>query len=209
MLVFLAAAVTAAPLADLRPVPAPWDAPEQYAAFAKSKGRTDALACTPFLPDEVQLCFRVWEDGRRRWVTTADLAAWDTTLEVVAAEVTKAARERDVPVERIPIDGMAPSYLRLRDGDGWAAAALLSPARLVDALGGTPILVGVPTEGVAVAWRAGDPEVDHVMTVGVRELHDAGPAAVTATVHAWTGTQFVRFGRADPIPSDPVGDEAR
>ena len=194
---FLTAAM-AAPPAGLRPAVAPWDAVEQYAAYAAATGKSGALACEPLWPMEARVCFKLRDGNRLRWVTTDDLTAWGTTASALVEHVR--ANHPEIAAEVVAIEGMDASYVRLRDGEGWAALAALDPRVVAAQLGGPPILVAMPSEGVAVAWKPGDPAVDTVMAIGVRELYDAQPGAVSPAIHAWGAEGFALFGRAEPTP---------
>lgn len=179
----------------IRPVVAPLDAPARFVSWAGDGAR---LACEPLWEGASLLCFRVWEGGRRRWVTSADLAAWGATVADLRAAVARAAPSR-VELERRPIVDMDAHWWLLRSGDGWSAAGVLAPDRVAQALGGGPVRAAVPAEGVFVAWRAGDREVDHVMAVAVRELFDqAEPTGVSPLVHTWDGTSWTAWARAVP-----------
>ncbi|MFT4626815.1 MAG: hypothetical protein ACI8PZ_005493 [Myxococcota bacterium] len=200
MVMLLAALALATPPIGLRPVVAPWDAPAQYAAHASAAGRSDALVCEPLWPERAQLCVRMRDGERLRWVTTADLEPWAATPQSLLAAVREAGAEQAVDVEEIVITGMDATYLRVRDGQGWAASVVLDPSAYAERLGGEPIAIAVPTNGVAVAWRAGREPVDRVMAVGVREMFDTLPGAVTPTIFLWSKDGFARFGHAEPVP---------
>jgi hypothetical protein len=186
----------------------PWDAPTQYNAWLASKGTTSTeqgLACQVLWPEVARLCFRVWEEDRRRWVTTADLSAWSTDTAVLRTLVTEAAAKRlGALQEMVPIVGMKDArYLRLRDGDGWAAAGVLLPQTL-EALVGRPLRIAVPSEGVLVAWKGGNPAIDQVMAVGTREIFDAAEEpSVSPMAHGWEEGRFKPFGEAKPQSDEP------
>lgn len=200
-------AVTAAadprPVPDgLRPVVADVGAPGRFAAWRRESGLPAAeLACESVLPGAVLLCFRIWEDGARRWVTRDDLQRWGLATSDLRSALTTEAQRRIGAAEQIAIEGGG-SYLRLADGDGWAAAGVLAPAAIAARLGPETVVIRValPAEGVLLAWRAGDADLDHVMAVGARELHDAQPASVSPAVFTWDGRVWTSFGEAVPTP---------
>jgi hypothetical protein len=193
----LALASAAAP-SGLRPVVAAPDAPQRYAAWRMTEGlEPERLACDVVWP-EALLCLRVWEDGGRRWASTRDLERWGIGLPAARASLAEAARTHVESAPLVPIEGMAAKYLRLADGDGWAAAGLLRPDLLAERLGGLPLRVAIPSQGVMVAWRAQGPEVDKVMAVGVRELFEQQPQPVTPKVYQWDGARWAPFGEAVP-----------
>ena len=188
----------------LRPVVVPVDAPEQYAAFLEKKGLTsEPLACRPLWDGYSLLCFRIWERDRRRWVTQGDLGAWTASISDLEARLIPAAQEvLKQRMESVPVEGTPSSYLRLTDGDGWAASLVLAPQILSKRLG-VPFLAAIPSEGVFVAWGHGDPQLDHIMAVGVRELFDEQAGGVSPFVHAWDGQKWTPFGEAKPSVATP------
>jgi len=178
----------------LRPAAAPFDAPARYQAEFPGKS---PLACAPLLPKQALLCFRVWEGGRRRWVTERDLARWRTDLDGLVAGVKSGAEEvlKTEPgrVSVVDFDG---HYFELRDGDGWAAAPLLRPDLLASKLGQGSFRVAIPRAGVFLAWPTGSADLDKIMAVAVRELYESGQDAVTPMVFRAEGEGFVAFGQA-------------
>lgn len=192
------------PTEDLRPVLAPIDAPEGYARWRQDRGLApDPLACAPAWPGTALLCFRVWEGSRRRWVTQGDLAAWGVPVEGLVTTVAEASRAVIGRAEVVPVEGMEARYLRLVDGDGWAAVGFLHPELVAERLGGLPIRLAVPSEGVLVAWRPGGLALDKVLAVGVRELYDAQPGGVTPKILQWDGSTWLPFGEATPAAPPP------
>jgi len=200
LLLLLAGMAMAGPPEGLRPVLAPWDAPEKWAAYRASSGEeADPLACDVVVDEEVRLCLRLLQAGRLRWVTASDLAAWDLTMEQAVAAVRAAAAPRLGELETVAIEGMQASYVRLVDGEGWAAALALHPEQVADALG-PDARIAFPAGTVAVAWAAAAPEVDKAMAVGVVELADEQPGAVSHTVFRWSGEELVPYAEAR-VPS--------
>lgn len=186
----------------LRPVAASPDTPQRYAAWRAAEGKApEALACEVLWP-EALVCLRVWEDGKRRWASSADLARWGVDLPAARQALAEAAARHVRSAPFVPIDGMEARYLRIADGDGWAAAGLLRPDLLAERLGGLPLRVAIPADSVLVAWRDQGPEVDKVMAVGVRELFERQPGPVTPKVYQWDGTRWTPFGQAVPAPRD-------
>ncbi|MEZ4323174.1 MAG: hypothetical protein R3F61_37265 [Myxococcota bacterium] len=190
MILALVCAALAAIPEGVRPAAAPADAPAQY---EKAFPRKPGLACAPLLPEHALLCFRVWEGQKRRWVTVADLTAWQTDLDALVSHVTKGAQKvlENEPTAQKVVD-MDAVYHDLRDGDGWAVAPLVAGSR--EKL----VRVAIPSTGVFLTWEAGSPELDRVMAVGVREIYEASEDAVTPMVHVWRDGRFVPFVQAKP-----------
>lgn len=189
--------------AGLRPVAASVDAPGRYQAWRTAQGLPPAqLHCEPLWPEVSLLCFRVWEDGRRRWVEQADLGRWGVSAEALRAAVEQASAAPIEGAQPVSIEGMSERYLQLVDGDGWAVAGLLRPELLAQRLGGGPLRVAMPSQGVLVAWRPAGLEVDKVMAVGVQELYASQPDALSPRVFLWSGTAWRPFGQAVPRQAD-------
>jgi len=189
----------------LRPVMAPWDAPTKWGAYLEQAGRpADPLACSVWIEDHVRLCLRVREGGRLRWVTAGDLAAWGLTQEAAVDALRAPSKVKLTAAETLPVEGMNGRYLRLVDGEGWAAAVALHPAAAARALG-PDARFAFPAGTVAVAWPAGDKDLDKAMAVGVVELADEQPGEVSRMVFRWDGEALVPFAEAKPteVPATP------
>ena len=188
--------------ADLRPVVVRDEAPARYRAWRAREGMAPAeLSCLPAGPRGLLVCFRLWEHGERRWVHRADLVAWGATVEQVRDAVERRAQRVVAGARLVAVDGLPHRYLQIADGDGWAAAGVLLPGALAERLGGGPVRVAVPAQGVLVAYRAAGVDLDRVMAVGVREIYAEQPQAVSPTVHEWTGEAWRTFGEA--VPKEP------
>jgi len=198
MILLFAALALAAPPEGLRPGLSPWDAPEQFAQWMKSQGAAGAsLACTDPWPEHAKLCFRLWEKEKRRYVTQADAATWGSDAAGLQAAVLERSRGKIAGMlERTPVEGLPAHYWIARDGDGWQASGILHPDELADAIGGVPILVAAPADGVLLAWRPGVEGVDKAMAVGVREMHDQLDGSITPVIHRWDGTAWAVWGKA-------------
>jgi hypothetical protein len=184
----------------LRPVVASADVGQRYVRWRALEGLPpERLVCEPFWPEAAALCFRVWEEGKRRWVVTADLFSWGVDAAGLRSAVVAQAEAKVRAAEQVPIGGMEGSYLRLVDPDGWAAAGILRPDVLAERLGGVPIRVAVPAESVLVAWKVQGEEVDKVMAVGVRELYEQTPGPVSPKIHTWENGRWTPYGEARPV----------
>ncbi len=198
----------AAPPDGLRPVVAPFDVQAQHDAFRAERGlATQTLACRPLWPRHASLCFRVWDGGARRWVVRADLARWGTDVDGLRDQVQPKAAARLSEAEVATVDGMASTFLKHVDGDGWAAAGVLDPPALAARLGGPPIRVAVPSGSVLLAWKAGDTALDTVMAIGVTELYEQQAGGVAPNVFTWDGEEWRSFGvaraKSEPQTPDP------
>lgn len=168
--------------------------PELYSEYAAARGDQGAarqLACEP-LVDTVWLCFKVEVDGKRRYVTQADLAAWSTDTAGLRTQAGS-AHGPDTLLQKQTLD-TGEVWWEARGPD--AAAVLLHPEWLAG-VGATPV-VAVPAKGVVVAWNAGDADLDKIMAVGVRQMFDSLEHPVSPVVFRWSGSAWVRWGQATP-----------
>ncbi len=167
--------------------PEPPSAPEVYA----KEGGEGSLACEPMLEEVVLMCFRLEADGKRRYVTTADLAAWDLDLDELKTHAAAAIDEN--PLKRIEVDGGG-HYWQSAAPAGREATVLLHPEWL-QTVGATPV-VGLPSRGVVVVWDSGDAELDTMVAVGVTRMHEQLPHPVTPVALRWTENGWARWGEA-------------
>ncbi len=191
---------------DLRPAAAPWDVLDRWATYAaQQEPPLPGLACDVLVADHVRLCFRTRQGEQLRWVTEADLTAWGSTVEALREHVTNTSRDRAMRPETLPIDGMNRSYARWVDGEGWAVAPLLWAQEIGKQLG-PDARFAVPAGTVALAWAAGDGDVDKALAVGVVELAEEQPGEVSRVVFRLDGERLVPF--AEATPSAPAPSEA-
>jgi hypothetical protein len=192
----IASAGAAAPVDSLRPVLAPWNAPEQFAEWQASIGGTASLACESVWPGDARLCFRVWEGKKRRWVTEEDLVVWGVGMDSLKTVLRSQAAERLTAMSvKSPID-MPGSYLELVDGDGWAASVVMLPDLVCDQLGNKRLLVAAPNESVVFAWTPGDVALDSAIGISVKSVFKQGNRPVTPVVYSWSGRGWVAYGEA-------------
>lgn len=203
MILAWAAGLAAAEVPEgVRPVATDPGAPDRYLQHLRGSGQPEAaLACDPLLPGTVLLCFRVWEDGKRRWVDAADLPKWDVTTGALRAHVTAAAEAQLEAAEWVPVAEMEARYLRHVDGDGWAVSGLLAPHALATRLGAESLRAAIPAQGVLLAWAPGSTDLEKVMAVGAREVFDGQSDRITPKVYQWDGTAWLPFGEAVPAPT--------
>lgn len=207
MTVVLLSMALAAPPA-LRPAAAPWDVQDRWARHQMASGvPRDPLVCRPLVPEHAQVCLRRVEGEGLAWVTKTDLEAWGLASEKAFAALEPGATRALLEADTVPVAGMDASYLRLVSGEGWAAALPLMATQLRERLG-PDLRVAIPAGTVALAWRAGDAELDKVMAVGVVELADEQPGEVSRTVFRLDGEVLVPFAEAraaePPAPDVPA-----
>lgn len=172
------------------------DVPGAYKEVAEGRGMTGAateLVCRDLLADELLLCFRVVEAGKRRYVHAGDLTAWG--VDIAGLEAAAAAALDESPLEAQPIDGGGQWWLGAVPA-GREATLLLQPEWLA-AVGPRPV-VGVPAAGVVMAWSAGDEELDTIVAVGVRRAFETQERPISPLCLEWTGAGWKAWGEARP-----------
>ena len=167
------------------------DLPAEFARAALERqetGESLAQACT-YLGEGVPLCFRVEVDGKRNWISVAELKSWGLSLEDVGKAV-KIQEERNPLVEMRPPDGG--HWWQVEARDGRESMIFLNPEWL--SVVGESAVVAAPIRGVVLAWESGDPENDKIMAVGVRALFDQGEAPVSPKLFRYTNKGWVVWG---------------
>ena len=196
MLLALALMASAAVPDDVRPVVSPLDVQAQVERWRAGRGVPPVtLACTPLWAGEAQLCFRKGK-GAVGYVTVADLAAWEVDAPALVAELRQRSADKvEAQLRAVDIEGMSARYWIATGEDGWAAALVLHPDRVAQAIG-SPSLFAAPADGILLAGRGGDPQVDKVVTVGVKEIHASQAGSVSTVVHRWTGAEWTPWAEA-------------
>lgn len=198
MLAFLATAAALAGVPqDVTPVAAPMDVRQEYATWLEELGRPPAeLACDPLWAGQALVCFKVADQGKRRWVTTPDLITWGVNVIELREEVASRALQAPPPRrEQVPDTRL--SYF-IADEGPWTLALALNPQHLPTLVGSPVAMVAVPADGVLLAWTPGSAELDKIMAVAVREAWETGQGPVSAVVHSWDGKRWRPFGEAVP-----------
>ena len=189
---WLIAAALAAPPGPILATPEGPDAIQLYKeqATARSEiGMRSLLACDE-LHATLLVCYRVEEDGKRRYVTHADLVAWDVPPTELAGLAAKALSES--PLQAHDLEG-ATWY----DAPGPKGPTVLLHPDWLGAVGDR-VLVAVPARDALLVWRSDGGELDTIMTVGARKMFDELDHPVSATVLAWDGTAWSEWGKATP-----------
>ena len=180
---------------DIRPALAAMDAPEQYAEYARSVGRSDVLACESFWADAALLC---WRRANGLWVTRADLRAWDTSHTALLARAQERATEAFAAGwTETRIEGIQGSYWVAPDPEGWAHAAVLAPERIAQAVGSDTFFVSAPVDGILLAWAPGHAELDRAVAIGAHKMYDTQAGPVTPVVFRYRGG-WTAFAEATP-----------
>lgn len=161
----------------------------------------EPLACESLWIGVAALCASSGEGERRHILTRAAMSAAGADLVSLRAQVAAGASVSGA--ESVAISGMTSSYLRLTGAERVSAVAL-RPDLLAERLGGLPIRVALPSDGLLVAWRVGPADLDRVMAIGVAELYAQLPSKLSSKIVTWDGLRWTSFGAA--VPSTPPGE---
>jgi len=196
----LASLAWGGPTGTLLPTAGPPELTELWRESAREEGlgKSDAeLACRT-LAEDVLLCFRVEEGKRRRWVTQGDLVDWGLSLPQVEAKAREALTKN--PLRRQQVHGGSRHYFVVDSLPGRESLILLHPEWLVE-VGRNPV-IAIPARDAVLAWNLGDDELDKIMAVGIRKLHETSDVPVSRKIMAWDGAAWVVRGEvADAAPS--------
>lgn len=168
------------------------DAPTLFREQTQGDAAARALVCDPVV-DGLVLCFRVETAGTRRYVTEADLVAWE--IDRAALREAAASALTESPLTRVEIEGGG-HYWQATAAPGREGTVLLHPEWLEPV--GTDVLVAVPARGALVAWSAGDPELDKIVAVGARQMFDELDHPVSPVVLRYRGGAWTVWGQAKP-----------
>ena len=189
------------PIEPIEPIAMTSDAPSRYAAWQGERGPpADELHCDTVWSDAIDVCYRARGGATPRWMHRSDVAALRGGADGLRSRVDVEAAAVVGRAAWVRVGGMAHRYLSLTTPDGWAVAGLLRPDVLSKRLGGVPIRVAMPAQGLLVAWKPSCFELDRVMAVGVRELYEEQPRRLSPKVFQWDGTSWSAFGQAVPRP---------
>ena len=191
-MLLLVAAALAEPPGPILASPEGSDAPLLFREQAKGEGKARELVCDP-LVEGIVLCFRVEAEGTRRYVTEADLVAWQTSRAGLRRRAAETLDES--PLVKVELDGGG-HYWQSTAEPGREGTVLLHPEWL--AAVGEPALVAVPARGALVAWAPGDPELDKIVAVGARQMFDQLDHPVSPTVMRLSEGEWSVWGEAKP-----------
>jgi hypothetical protein len=177
-----------------------------YTAAVAARGRKGLAAqldCRPAF-DGLLLCLTLVEDGGWRYATAADLEVWG--LDSEQAHRQAAERLRRLPLTghlaAQAIEGVDGQYHAARLDDGQDAFPLLVPEALAQFLGGSPV-VAVPAQGAFIAWVPGKPQLDKVVAVGIRRMHDGAKHPVSPRIYRWSEDGWEVWGEAKKPEPEP------
>lgn len=186
-LIWSTLAFAGAPPGPVLVSPEPVGAPALYT----EEGGEGTLACEPFVEELLLLCYRLEHEGKRRYVTTADLAAWDMDPSELRTHAAAALTEN--PLKEIAIEGGG-QYWQSAAPTGREATVLLHPEWL--AVAGPSPVVGLPSRGVVVVWQPGDAELDTMVGVGIAQMHEQLPHPITPVAVRLQEGAWSRWGQA-------------
>ena len=172
----------------------------EHAAAQGLSGDAAAIVCDD-LAERLSLCFTFLEGETRRYVTKADLKAWSLDREVLRAKALAGAAGKvgSGRPAATSVEGGG-SYWLSAESDGWDVAALLQPEVLAKVTGAPRPVVAVPQRNTLLAWNPGVEELDTILAVGVRRMHDAAEKPVSPLLYRWDGTRWQVWGEAIQRP---------
>ena len=173
---------------------------QEAATEAGLEGTARLPACRKWSA-EFFMCFMVEESGHRRMVHLGDLAVWSMTiaeLEALARLNGRAVLEPD-RARKVQVEGLTGAYWVFDRGDGYDASILFYASELEALLGGAPVLA-VPQRGLVIAWVPGNLELDQVVGVGVKRIHEQSEQPISPVIVHWNEERWVRWGEARAKP---------
>lgn len=176
-----------------QPVAADQPAAWREQVLAQGGGAAKAeLACRPLVP-EIALCFRYEQEGRLRWVTGEELAAWGADRPALEARAAGALDHS--PLVPQAADGGGTWFLSTAP-PGREATVLLRPDWLAPL--GPGARVALPAQGVVMAWAAGDPLLDQAAAITARKAWESAAVPISPVVLVWDGQEFRSWAEAVP-----------
>ena len=190
--------------ANVRPSIVPWNIHTQYADASSERGRPiQKLACEPLWDGQAHLCFRLIHGKKREWVTVEHLRNWNVSYDGLKSSVFDQGREHiKQQLKPVEVEGVNKRYWVATNDSGWASAVLFSPDVFYGTMQSSSVLAAVPAHGIVLMWPAGDPELDKIVAVGVREIYSTRAGAVSPVIYRWTGAAWVPFVEAVVRPEE-------
>lgn len=167
----------------LRPAPAP----------------VDGAVCTD-IAEGLALCITCGD----ALLTQQQQQSWGVSTEQLLEQARTASAQAigpGRPVRQAVMDSPGHHYWISAEQDGYDMAALLHPEALSARVGGTPV-IGVPGQGALIAWLPGDRELDTMVAVGIKTMHEQAAAPVSDKLYQYTDGEWVIWGearKADPF----------
>ncbi|MEE2752260.1 MAG: hypothetical protein VX519_12580 [Myxococcota bacterium] len=171
---------------------------QETARLEGTSGPAAELACRPLVED-LPLCFRVEEEGRRRWVTRADLQGWGLTVEDLERKASETLTTN--PFQQRTVSGGEGQWWAVDTPAGREGTVLLHPEWL-KTVGPNPVLA-IPGRDTFFAWNLGDAELDKIMAVGIRKANEQSHIPVTTRILGLDGQRWVV--RGDLKSANPQG----
>ena len=182
---------------EIRMAPSSPTLPKQYQEYIESKGeKYSPLSCTDFA-EGMLLCFRYVDGEKLPYVQQQNLEQWDAKLEQIQTSAKDFAKQY-VTSDRYTfqkIEGMDGGYWASAKKDGWDASGLFYPAQLQQMVG-RKFLMAVPQAGMFLFWGQGNPAIDRVIAIGVKEIYKEAKQPVSPYIYEWGGEKWDVWGEA-------------
>ena len=171
----------------------PDDVVAQYRLHAKEKGVTgpgSELLCKPGV-EGIQVCASVVESSGWRYATLADEGVVRPTETLGKGAVGFTKRE---------VKDMGSYWARELD-DGREGLIFIEPSVLKN-LTHAEVVVAWPTPGVVIAWVPGNPALDQVLSVGVKQMVEASNHPISGKIYRYVEDTWHVWGEAKKTPSE-------
>ena len=191
----LSLAFAAPKIPEIRLAPEAVDVEKHYQEQTGKK-----LACQDYI-GKMKMCFRYLQKGKLPYVDKKLLKKWKISQLSLLTLAEKNAKLQ-VTSKRYRFQEIAEiqgGYWISDKKDGWDAAGFLHPKRLTRLLQRKP-LVAMPQAGTFLFWEAGNPMLDKVMAVGVREIYDNSEHPISSAIYHYDGAKWMIWGEAVTVP---------
>jgi hypothetical protein len=171
----------------------PNDVVAQYRLHAQEKGVSGPAAellCKAGV-EGIQICASVIQENGWRYATMAD------------EDVVR-------PTETLKLDGMGftkkevknmGSYWSREMDDGREGLVFVQP-EVLKGLTSSGLVVAWPVPGVVIAWVPGNPSLDQVLSVGIKQMVEAATHPISAKVYRYVDDTWSVWGEAKKSSSE-------
>jgi hypothetical protein len=178
-------------------VPEPADVADQYRVHATEQGKVGAsteLVCSPWF-DGVSTCLTLIDQNRWRYATRADLSRTGLSESLARTEARGSLKQATKGFETQIIPGMDGKYWARNENDGREGLLLIAPAAL-RSVTQAPVVVAVPVQGAMIAWVAGHPARDEILSIGVTRMNEESNHPVSDRIYRFDGERWRVWGQA-------------
>jgi hypothetical protein len=171
----------------------PDDVVAQYRLHAQDKGISgpgSELLCKDGV-EGIQVCASVIEEKGWRYATLADEGV---------VRPTEALEQGAVGFVKKEVKDMGSYWARELD-DGREGLIFVQPD-VLKGLTPSDLVVAWPVPGVVIAWVPGNPSLDQVLSVGVKQMFEAANHPISAKIYRYVEDTWRVWGEAKKLPSE-------